>query len=208
MGKYIFLAGLALSFASAGIFALVSHEIEQNSVKKSVPITSTAPVEQSNEPEKEEASVTLYIDFNCPYCKNFYQNTFTTLRKKYKTQIPFEVQLFPLQTQGISMEVSKFYECANQQTNQWELLDYLLVSLEKFDLSEEKKWIEELQLNTEDMKICKDSKDTKNQIIQQKEEGKEKTVRGTPTVLIGGKKFEGNTDQSTLEIEILKNIAL
>ncbi|MBT6069124.1 DsbA family protein [Candidatus Peregrinibacteria bacterium] len=139
-----------------------------------------------------------YSDYQCPYCKRHYTNTFMQLYNTYvKTgQVRLEFKDYPLSFHANAVPAAVAAYCAGEQKNYWGMHDALY---ENFDL-----WAKSTNPNVEFVRIAKALKlKTKNfekclssgnydAIIDANQaEGVKKGVTGTPAFFINGKKVVG-----------------
>lgn len=213
MGKYILTLGISIVLLGTGTLAYTEYTALENNESSlfinrsaiTTPSSDTKAPDITLKTKKKDNTVTMYIDFKCPYCRDFYKQSFSVIRKKYQSEISFQIKHFPLSEEGISMSIAEFYECAKEQKNQWEVLDVLYFGYDSLNIAEQDKWIESLSLEKEKIATCLANEKTQERIISEKKEAQENGIKGTPTTSIRGKKFEGNLSVSQLEMEILKS---
>lgn len=81
---------------------------------------------------KADAQVTIveFSDFECPYCKIFFNETFTQLKKEYVDtgKVAVYYRHFPLPFHPMATPFAIASECANDQGKFWELHDKIFKS--------------------------------------------------------------------------------
>lgn len=219
MGKKIFFTGI-LVFA-VGAFALLlsfflpdyisslkkeSDTIELKSEEFSgVQKTPAHKIPQKIKSSTQSIDASFYINFTCPHCRAFYKNSIAPLKKEYNEDISFEIKNYPFLNTGLEMEMAKFFICAKEQKEPFFVLDYFFFGKDEISEMKSEEWIKDLELNPEKMDICFQTAEAK--VLTEKKVGKEKGVRGAPTLFLEkdkiSEKFEGNIEKSTLEIKIL-----
>lgn len=155
-----------------------------------------------------KAPVTMYEfgDFQCPFCKRFYQESFAELKAKYidtgKVKVVF--RHFPLTNIHVNAEISsEAAECANRQGK---FEDYYNILYTKgqgdgggLDSSSLKKYAIDLGLNTSVFNQCLDNHQTKSVIEADQALGTSLGVTGTPAFFINGQLTLGAQPTSVIE---------
>lgn len=168
---------------------------------------------------KQNAKVTMieFSDFQCPYCKRFYDETFRQLKKDYidTGKVRFAFRHLPLDIHPLAPKAAEASECANDQKKFWE---YHSALFEKFD-----SWVSEtadtaptkltefagdIGLNTEQFSECLSSGKYTQKVTQDKAVGEGAGATGTPTFFINGQKLVGafhyQTFKTILDQELKK----
>ena len=151
---------------------------------------------------KAPVEIIEFSDFQCPYCRTFYVDTYKQLVKDYvdtgKAVIYFEQ--FPLSQIHPSAEIAaEASECANDQGKFWEMHDKMFdeqqkqgsgtVSFTKDDL---KNWAKTITgLNSQTFNACLDSGEKATDVQEQQNRGIQAGVDGTPTFFVNGLKLVG-----------------
>ncbi|HYV33277.1 MAG TPA: DsbA family protein [Candidatus Limnocylindria bacterium] len=174
----------------------------------------TGPVsvaDRSNEPMlgDKNAKVTIveFGDFQCPYCQNFFKETFPKIKSQYidTGKVKYIFRHYPLSFHVNAQIAAVAAECANQQGKFWEYHDLLYTDgqsdgtgLAPADL---KKYADSLNLNagtfgfgTNKFNQCLDGKATLQIVKDDSAEGTKDEVSGTPTFYVNGKSIVGAQD--------------
>ena len=136
-----------------------------------------------------DAPITIveFGDFQCPYCKQFHEQTLTSLLETYPNQIKFVFKNFPLSVMHPQAEISaQAAMCANEQNKFWEMADKLFANQENLTETDLKTYTAEIGLVTEDFNNCLDNLNYSNVIAKDVADGTEYGVSGTPTFFING----------------------
>lgn len=135
-----------------------------------------------------EVKVIEFSDFQCPYCRAFQLNTIQKILKDYKDKIFFVYKNFPLDFHKQAENAALAALCANEQGK------FETYSTKLFDLQDDwgksegiqkfKIYAAQLGLKTADFNQCLDDKKYQDKVNQDKEEGKNFGISGTPVIFI------------------------
>ncbi len=166
----------------------------------------------------KDAKVTIieFSDFQCPYCKRFYDQTFDALKEKYidTGKVNFVYKHFPLSFHKQAVPAAVAAECAGQQGKFYEMADLLYKNSEEWiplsnPNSKFSSYAESLGLDKNKFEACMVSKDVLNKIQEDFNEGQSRGVTGTPAFFIGNEeqgfiKISGAQPLSVFESAIEK----
>lgn len=145
-----------------------------------------------------DAKVTVveFSDFQCAYCKKFFDETYRQLLDEYKDKIRFVFKHFPLDSHQGALPAAVASECAADQNSFWEYHDQL------FDNQQE--WLSvgaaaiyrfagSVYLDVNKFKECYTGKIEEKKALIQKDIdlGKKFGVRGTPAFLVNNHYLDG-----------------
>ncbi|HVY67911.1 MAG TPA: DsbA family protein [Patescibacteria group bacterium] len=162
----------------------------------------------------KNAKVTMveFGDFQCPYCKNFEQDTYPQIKSQYidtgKVKLVFRHYPLPFHVNAQISAVAA--ECANRQGKFWDYHDLLYkngqddgTGLDKASLE---KYADSLGLNkgtlglgTNKFNQCLDSNATLTTVQNDTAEGNKDGVTGTPTFFINGQVIVGAQPFATFQ---------
>lgn len=180
----------------------------------------TGPVtiaDRPNEPTmgSSSAKVTMveFGDFQCPFCKAYFQQTFSDIKTKYvdtgKVRLIF--RHFPLTTIHVNAQIAAVAaECANQQGKFWEYHDLLYTNGQSdgtnLDKASLENYANQLGLNNgtfgfgkNKFNNCLESSATLPIVQGDQAEGIKDGVSGTPTFYINGVQLVGAEPTATFE---------
>ncbi len=160
-----------------------------------------------------DAPVTVveYSDFECPYCKNFYEQTLPPLLERYVNAgtVRIAYKHFPLPMHDNAQSAAVASECAKRQDAFWEYHDKLFDNQNQLGRENYVNWADDLGLNTSDFRECLDDETVSEQVRQDMEEGRQIGVTGTPSFVVGatarplqGELLIGSQDIVTIEAAI------
>jgi protein-disulfide isomerase len=141
------------------------------------------------------APVTIieYSDYQCPFCKRFFDESETVLRKDYieTGKVKMIYRDFPLPGHPYAMPAAEAANCAKDQGKFWAYHDLIFKNQNNLATIDYLKLAEELKMNTSDFKNCLDSKKYTQKIQNDYNSGSNIGVNGTPTFFINGKQIVG-----------------
>ncbi len=146
---------------------------------------------------KAPVTIVEFSDFQCPFCKRFYDQVLPSLDKEYistgKVRLVFRD--YPLEFHKNALPAAIAANCAGEQGKYWEVHDFLFKNPNKLDTASILSATGELNLNHEQFEQCVNDKSKETEINKDFQEGQLYGVRGTPSFFIG--KTEGNGNEMT-----------
>ncbi len=150
----------------------------------------------------EDAKVEMieFSDFECPFCKRYFDETFSQIKKDYVDtgKIKLSYRHFPLDFHPAALPSALASECANEQGKFWEYHDLIFTEQEKIAgktadviIGQLKTWAQGLGLNTNQFGTCLDNQTYAEKVTQDLNDGKTAGVSGTPSFFINGKLLVG-----------------
>ena len=165
-----------------------------------------------------DAKITMieFSDFQCPFCKSFYDETFEQLKADYidTGKVKFAFRHQPLSIHPNAPKAGEASECANDQGKFWEYHDILF---EQFDA-----WINEppetltiklagyasqLGLDENAFTLCVDSGKYTAKIEKDTQEGIAAGADATPTFFINGQPLVGAMPYQTFKTILDQELA-
>lgn len=134
------------------------------------------------------AAVTIvaYTDFQCPFCKTFVDDTFSTILATYPNDVKFVFKDFPILSQHPLAERAAIAgQCAFSQGMFWEMHDLIFAKQATLQESDFSDFATQLSLDTTLFNICYNNKTTLPEVQDDMTEGSFKGVTGTPTFFVG-----------------------
>ncbi len=178
-------------------------------------------VSEDDDPYKgsENASVVIieFSDFQCPFCKRFFDTTLKQLEEEYiKTgKVKFVYRDFPLDFHQNALLAAMAAECADDQGRFWDYHDVLFErqseweGLDNEEAKEKfKEYASQLGLDENQFNECLDSEKYREEVMDDMKDGQKYGVTGTPTLFINGVKLVGaqpyNVVKSIIEEELAR----
>lgn len=150
-----------------------------------------------------DAPVTIveFSDFQCPYCRRFWQETVPQLKSEYLAtgKAKFIYRDFPLsQIHPGAMPAAEGAECAGDQDRYWDMHDVVFAEQARqgqgtveFGVADIKKWAAEIGLNMPAFNECLDSGKYRQEVEKDYADGANAGVSGTPATFINGRLVTG-----------------
>lgn len=142
--------------------------------------------------------IIAFIDFECPYCQQSYP-IFKQMQEQYGDVIQVIFKHFPLGSlHPNALAAAHAATCAQEQGKFWPYYD-LLFTKKVLDTESLLSNGAIIGLNTEKFQTCIQNERYINDIQEDMQDGADLGVRGTPTYVVGDKKFEGVVDTQLWE---------
>ncbi|MBI3259229.1 MAG: DsbA family protein [Ignavibacteriae bacterium] len=138
-----------------------------------------------------QVTVIEFSDFQCPFCKRFYDDTEGQLKANYidTGKVKFVYRDFPLSFHQNAEIAAEAADCALEQGKFWEYHDILFTKGSGdgtgLDSQSLKQYAADLKLDTTKFNQCLDSGKYKNEVQKDTTDGSNAGVSGTPTFFIG-----------------------
>ena len=141
-----------------------------------------------------DAPVTIveFTDYDCPFCRRYYNETFPQIMERYGDQIRYVMRHFPL----VSMhpeaaKAAEAAECAGEDGLFWEFHDVIMEGVPSLAVEDLKQYAAEIGVNNSTFDRCLDD-GAKNAMVQlDLRDGYMHGVRGTPAFFVNGYSLSG-----------------
>lgn len=136
-----------------------------------------------------DAPITIieFSDFNCPFCRKWHQETFSTLLDTYPDQIRFIYRDFPIVGGGqIGLGAAQAANCAAEQDAYWEFHDALFSGKYELNIEGYRQYAAEIGLDPDEIQSCVESGRYAEEVQNDLRYGADLGVSGTPTFFING----------------------
>lgn len=165
------------------------------------------------------AKVTIieFGDFQCPYCRQFWKETYPRLKKEYidtgKVRLVFRD--FPQEVHPEAMVTAIAAECAADQGKYYEFHDKVFREQDRrgrdvvrYRADDLRRWAAEIQLDADAFNQCVDSQRHKEEVANDYADGAAVGINGTPIFFVNGRVLAGAhpfaSFQKVIEEELLK----
>lgn len=145
--------------------------------------------------------VVEFLDFGCPTCALFAQETYPTIRDRYVQSGQVRWQTVPFVLGGFrnSAEAARAAACADEQAAFWPMHDLLFAQRNSWAQTRDPDssllaFARDLGLDEEGFHQCYLSDDARKRVEDQTRVARRSRVRGTPTFLIDGEPALGALD--------------
>lgn len=153
-----------------------------------------------------------FSDFQCFYCRRFYNQTFTQLKENYidKGLVYLVYRDFPLSDiHPDAQKAAEAGECADDQGKFWEMHNLIYEGQDKLGngtvdipLESLKSYAEELGLDTDEFNACLDSGTYADEVDADVNAGLSYGASATPTFFINGQILVGAQSYETFQSRI------
>ncbi|KAF0109204.1 MAG: DSBA oxidoreductase family protein [Anaerolineaceae bacterium] len=141
-------------------------------------------------PEDAPVTIVEFSDYQCGYCRMWYEQVFTRLMADYPGQIRFVYRDLPILGNN-SVAAAEAAECADDQDKYWEFHNALFSGNYAFSRDGFLSIASTLGLNTTTFTSCIDSRKYADEVQADLLDGSNLGVQSTPTFYINGFKVEG-----------------
>ncbi len=201
------ISGSILSVGSGGsrsavLGGSVASPAPENDAPPEIPDPSVLSSARDASLGSEKARVTIveFSDFQCPFCRNFFTNTFSQLKKQYidtgKVRLVF--RHYPLSFHPAARPSALAAECAADQGKFWQFHDKVFAEQEKkgtgtitYGVPELKTWAAQIGLNKATFDTCLDTEKYASKVDADSADGAKYGVSGTPSFFVNGKLLVG-----------------
>ncbi len=158
------------------------------------------------EPAKgdQNAKITIveFSGYDCPFCAKFAKETLNKILNNFSVRFVFKD--FPVHGEVKAHEAAN---CAMEQGKYWEYHDMLFDRQGEWRKNESKfiEYAKELGLDVNKFKDCLESDKYREEVLEDRKEGIDLGVSGTPTFFINGKKIVGALPYKEFE-KVIKEI--
>jgi len=152
-----------------------------------------------------------FSDFQCPFTKGFYQQTFPQIEKEYIStgQVKFVYRDFPLNFHQLAKPAAILARCAGEQGKYWQMFDKLLRG-NSLDNEIFRKYTQELNLNLNLCEKCQNMPEINEAVDSDIKDAVKLGVEGTPTFFINGRLVSGaqpyQVFKKIIEEELAKSV--
>lgn len=203
------IVGASVIFASNLLLNKLDNGVGNEATVRggAVPEEMVEVAQREDAPKRGGGEVVVYefSDFQCPFCKSFWSQTYQQLKEDYidTGKITFIYRHFPLTFHVNAEKAAEASECANKQGKFWDYHDLLFKNAESdgggLEVEDLEKYASDLNLDTEEFNSCLKNGETADIVKADSDEAGRVGVTGTPTFFINGKKLVGARTYSEFE---------
>lgn len=207
------LVGLAIIYSNGGFNGLAGGSDQAGELPSSVTLIDDDTILGD---KKAKLTIVEFSDFQCPYCRKFWQDTFPEIKKEYidTGKVNFVYRDYPLSIHPMANPSAEATECADEQGKYWQMHDKIFAEQAKkgqgtvqYTLNEIKKWASEIGLDTKVFNSCLDTGKFKNEVAKDLNDGTIQGVQGTPAFFIGSQVMSGAYPFAQFKIIIEEELA-
>ncbi|MBI5872332.1 thioredoxin domain-containing protein [archaeon] len=181
MNSKIIIAAVLILAVIAGVFLLLQQKPEYPDIN--------TPVQFKGNPQAK-VIVEEFSDFQCPACvaiEPYVEEVFN----QFKDKIKLEYRHFPLPAHNFAEKAAEAAVCSADFGKFWQYHDALFQAKGQLDNQSLIRMAKNIGIDEKQFSNCLFSEKKKAIIEQDKKEGTEKGVNGTPTFFVNGEKVEG-----------------
>ena len=183
----LFLALLLL--ATAVTFAWSAAHLD-NAVRANPQVSSND--DPSWGPVDAPVTIIEFGDYQCPFCKRFYDETFPQIQETYEGQLRLVFRDMPLTSiHPQAQKAAEASECADDQGHFWDYHALLWANQQELDIASLKAYAGELGLDTATFDDCLDSSKSAQEVQKDYNDGVSYGVTGTPWFFINDVELPG-----------------
>jgi protein-disulfide isomerase len=157
-----------------------------------------------------KVKIVLFSDFQCPYCKNFYEQSFRKAMIDFKDQVLFAFKEVPLSIHDKAMDTAMAAECANEQGKFWEMADKLYADQKTWSAAKTfsaTPYASAIGLNLSSFNQCVSSKKFADKINADNKVAQDFGISGTPAIFVNDQFFGGVVQYDQLKAAIEAQLA-
>jgi len=161
-------------------------------------------------PKDAKVKVVVFSDFQCPYCKNFYEQDIKKAMSDYKDQVLFVWKEVPLQIHDKAMDAAMAAECANEQGKFWAMADQLYGNQATWSAAKTfnaTPYASAIGLNASQFSQCVSSKKFTDKINADNQTASDFGISGTPAIFVNDQFFGGVIPYDQLKAAIDAQLA-
>jgi len=160
-----------------------------------VPTRAKLKLEGSEWLGDEKAPVTIveYADYQCPFCRQFHQDTYDKIIKDYVDtgKVRYTARDLPLDFHPNALGAAQAARCAGDQKQFWKMRNLLIANNDKLSLDEISGYAKSLKLNMTTFKSCMDTGKYKDAVQKESADASALSISGTPSFVIGASTADG-----------------
>jgi len=143
--------------------------------------------------ENAPVVIVSFEDYQCPFCKRAFDQTFPSLKKDYINtgKVKYVYRDFPLSFHPYAQKAAEAAECAGDQEKYWEYHDLIFTNQAQLSDTIYSTWAQQLGLNVNTFDSCLSSGKYAQEVQKDFADGQKYGVSGTPTFFINGNKLVG-----------------
>jgi len=138
-------------------------------------------------PENAPITIIEFSDYQCPYCKRWFDDVYAKLKEAYPDQVRFVFRDFPLTSiHPEAQPAAEAANCANEQGVYWEYHDKLFGGGEELGQAAYEKYAGQLSLDMTRFKQCLAERRYQKEVEADLDYAANLGINSTPTFFING----------------------
>jgi protein-disulfide isomerase len=151
---------------------------------------------------KAKVTIIEFADYQCPFCRGFWKNTFPRLKKEYidTGKVNFVFRDFPQNGHPEAIPAAMAAECAEDQGRYWEYHDKVFREQDRrgqpdevvrFRVADLKRWATDIGLDATRFNECLDSGRYEAEVKRDYDDAAGVGMKGTPVFFVNGRALLG-----------------
>jgi protein-disulfide isomerase len=153
--------------------------------------SSSARDDPSWGPENAKVTIVEFGDFECPYCRQWYDTVYNQLYANYGTKVRFIFRDFPLYSHPNAKPAALAADCAGEQGSYWDYFRLLYGDPRGLGSEMYTAYAQQLGLNLSAFKTCISSNRYSNEIDLDLQDAERLGVSGVPAFFINDQVISG-----------------
>lgn len=145
-------------------------------------------------PENAPVVISLFTDFQCPYCAQVGPQLEEVL-KEFPKEVKLVYKSFPLRMHRYAMDAAKAAMAADKMGKFWEFHDLLFKNYNKLNKEKIDEIREQLKLDKEEFEKYAKSPEIEKAVTDDFQNGVDAGVRGTPSLFLNGKPVKDRSSE-------------
>ncbi|MFA6285382.1 MAG: thioredoxin domain-containing protein [Parcubacteria group bacterium] len=161
-------------------------------------------------PKDAKVKMVIFSDFQCPYCKSFYEQGVKKAMADYKDQVLFVFKEVPLSIHDKAVSAAMAGECANEQGKFWQMADKLYGDQATWSTAatfNATPYATAIGVNMAQFNQCVTSKKYQDKINADNQMAQEFGISGTPAFFVNDKFFGGMVPYDQIKAAIDAQLA-
>jgi protein-disulfide isomerase len=154
-------------------------------------LSASADDDPSIGPADAPVTIIEFSDYQCPYCKLWYQQVFTQLMANYPNQIRFVYRDLPITGHPEGIPAAEAADCAGAQDSYWEYHNALFSQQYDLGRTAYEQYASDLGLNMAAFTTCLDDHRYQAEVNADARDAAQMGLGSTPTFLINGRILVG-----------------
>jgi protein-disulfide isomerase len=150
-------------------------------------VTVSTDGDPSIGPEDAPVTIVEFSDYQCPYCKTWYQQTYDQLMANYPGKIRFVYRDLPLPMHPEAIPAAEAADCAEEQGAFWKYHDALFSGQYTLGRTAYEQYAADLGLDTTAFSACLDDHRYQAEVKANAADAARLGLTGTPSFVINGR---------------------
>ena len=162
-------------------------------------------------PKDAKVKMVIFSDFQCPYCKSFYEQGVKKAMADYKDQVLFVFKEVPLAMHDKAVVAAMAAECANEQGKFWQMADKLYGDQKTWSAAatfSATPYASAIGVNMTQFNQCVTSKKFQDKIDADNKMAQDFGISGTPAFFVNDKFFGGMVPYEQIKMAIDAQLAM